>query len=582
MADYVLSAELSLKDKFTSKINTATSKTHNFINKMKAFDDKMKKVEDRMNSFSKKLSQSTNSADKLKSKLDDTQKKFDNFGATPKLRDFQKDMDKALEKIDQTKVKFSNLGDPLKAFEKGISKSVNTMNKVASKMWKFTKWGVIGGTGLGIGALKVGAGFESLKARMVTAFKGNEELATEHFIWGNKFANNTPFSNDEVLDAMIKLRAYGYKDPRRLMTMLGDFAAGKQRSLDDAVEAYADAANNQFFRMTGFGLKRETVLNYAKNVLKDPIPMNGKEIANMDRFMKVLEIMMQERTKDGMKNAMKTLNGMVSTTAGIIKSSVGKLVGVTEEGDIRAGSLMDRVKEKFERFNTYMQSPEGQRAVDKWAEGFVEAIPKIIKIADSIKEKFKEIAGENFMEKLNNSIKNFDPKSFNEALDKIQEKMDLMAERAMRIGGAFAGMQLAKVNPYLGVLAMGAGVFSPEIIEAVKKSMEYDEHRKQLVEEAEKNKEKVPMHISGASEEINKYFDDYLKGKTQNTGVQFGNGRTAPIIDNRATINITVPPGTDKIALNNLSKEIVKAIEDIADKRIDKSISILTDELAFA
>ena len=610
MTDYILSAELSLKDKFTAKISSATSKTHNFINKMKAFDDKFKKIENRMNSFSKKLDQATNNADKLKNKLDDTQKKFNNFGATPKLRDFQKDMDKALEKIDQTKVKFSNLGSPLKAFEKGFSKSVSLINKVAGKLWKLTKWGVIGGTGLGIGALKIGANFESLKARMVTAFEGNKELAEEHFIWGNKFANDTPFGNDEVLDAMIKLRAYGYKDPRRLMTILGDFAAGNQRSLDDAVEAYADAANNQFFRMVGFGLKRETVLDYAKDILKDPIPMNGKEIANMDRFMKVLEIMMKERTKDGMKNAMKTLNGMVSTTSGIIKSSIAKLVGVTDEGNVRAGSLIDRVKEKFERFNEYMQSPEGQKAVDRWAEGFVEAIPKIIKIADSIKDKFKEIAGENFMERLNNSINKFDPKNFNKALDEVQKKIDKITDRAIRLGGAFMGMQLAKINPYLGAVAMVGGAFAPELIDAGKKAAEfleptfdYHKHRKEMIEKLELENDKIPVRISGATEEANKYLDDFLNGKTKNTGVEWilkadrvkekiENVKTEnQILNDYARENIIINNNNDNRVFNATTNNYIKdeKTEDNSEKsynslnnyesnRIDNSKSITNSE----
>ena len=610
MTDYVLSAELSLKDKFTAKISSATSKTHNFINKMKAFDDKFKKIENRMNSFSKKLDQATNNADKLKNKLDDTQKKFNNFGATPKLRDFQKDMDKALEKIDQTKVKFSNLGSPLKAFEKGFSKSVSLINKVAGKLWKLTKWGVIGGTGLGIGALKIGANFESLKARMVTAFEGNKELAEEHFIWGNKFANDTPFGNDEVLDAMIKLRAYGYKDPRRLMTILGDFAAGNQRSLDDAVEAYTDAANNQFFRMVGFGLKRETVLDYAKDILKDPIPMNGKEIANMDRFMKVLEIMMKERTKDGMKNAMKTLNGMVSTTSGIIKSSIAKLVGVTDEGNVRAGSLIDRVKEKFERFNEYMQSPEGQKAVDRWAEGFVEAIPKIIKIADSIKDKFKEIAGENFMERLNNSINKFDPKNFNKALDEVQKKIDKITDRAIRLGGAFMGMQLAKINPYLGAVAMVGGAFAPELIDAGKKAAEfleptfdYHKHRKEMIEKLELENDKIPVRISGATEEANKYLDDFLNGKTKNTGVEWilkadrvkekiENVKTEnQILNDYARENIIINNNNDNRVFNTTTNNYIRdeKTEDNSEKsynslnnyesnRIDNSKSITNSE----
>lgn len=611
MTDYVLSAELSLKDRFTAKISSATSKTHNFINKMKAFDDKFKKIENRMNDFSKKLDQATSQADKLKNKLDDTQKKFDKFGTTPKLRDFKKDMDKALEKIDQTKVKFSNLGSPLKAFEKGFTKSVNLINKVTGKLWKLTKWGVIGGTGLGIGALKIGADFETLKARMVTAFEGNKELAEEHFIWGNKFANETPFSNDEVLDAMVKLRAYGYKDPRRLMTLLGDFAAGNQRSLDDAVEAYADAANNQFFRMTGFGLKRETVLDYAKDILKDPIPMNGKEIANMDRFMKVLEIMMKERTKDGMKNAMKTLNGMVSTTSGIIKSSIAKLVGVTDEGNVRAGSLIDRVKEKFERFNKYMQSPEGQKAVDRWSEGFVEAIPKIIKIADSIKDKFKEIAGENFMERLNNSINKFDPKNFNKALDEVQKKIDKITDRAIRLGGAFMGMQLAKINPYLGAVAMVGGAFAPELIDAGKKAAEfleptfdYHKHRKEMIEKLELENEKIPVRISGATEETNKYLDDFLNGKTKNTGVEWilkadrvkekiENVKTEnQILNDYARENVIINNNNDNRVFNTTTNNYIKdektkdnseksynSLNNYESNRIDNSKSITNSEI---
>ena len=446
MADYVLSAELSLKDRFTAKISSATSKTHNFINKMKAFDDKFKKIENRMNDFSKKLDQATSQADKLKNKLDDTQKKFDKFGTTPKLRDFKKDMDKALEKIDQTKVKFSNLGSPLKAFEKGFTKSVNLINKVTGKLWKLTKWGVIGGTGLGIGALKIGADFETLKARMVTAFKGNEKQASDYYKWANQFANLTPFSNEEVIDATVRLQAYGY-DPKRMMTMLGDFAGANGKTLEQAIEAYADASRKEFERLKEFAITKDEVLKYARETLGDPVPMKGQEITNMDKFMKALDKLIKERTKGGMKNLANTLNGMFSTTAGMLKSTVGKLVGVTDDGYIITGSLMDRVKEKFDNLNKKMQSPETQKALDEWAKGLADAMPRIIELINSIKKKLVGLAGENFMVRLNNSINKFDPKNYNKALDEVQKKIDKITDRAIRLGGAFMGMQLAKINP---------------------------------------------------------------------------------------------------------------------------------------
>ena len=459
MADYILSAELSLKDRFTSKIKSAFKNSELFKRKIEETDEKMKKFE--KNFEFDKVKDGFKGATKSADKFNNTLKKFDNNTSLDRLG---KKVGKLTNKID------------------------SSVSKLAKKTGKILKWGVVGGTGLGIGALKIGAEFETLKARMVTAFEGNKELAKEHFIWGNKFANETPFSNDEVLDAMVKLRAYGYKDPRRLMTLLGDFAAGNQRSLDDAVEAYADAANNQFFRMTGFGLKRETVLDYAKNILKDPIPMNGEEIANFDKFMKVLEIMMKERTKDGMKNAAKTLNGMVSTTSGLIKSSIAKLVGLTDEGEVRAGSLMDKVKEKFENLNTYLESEEGKAAFDKWVKAFDDAIPKVIEIGKSIKNKLIEIFGEDYLENFNKSINEFDPSSFNKKLQSVKDNFDELTEKMMRIAGVYAGMQLLKVNPYLGVVAMTAGAFTPEIVEAIKK---LDESKKENEEKINKAVEKL-------------------------------------------------------------------------------------------
>ena len=202
-----------------------------------------------------------------------------------------------------------------------------------------------------------------------------------------------------------------------------------------------------------------------------------------------------------------------------------------------------------------MQSEEGQKAMNDWANAFTNALPQIIKIANSIKDKFKEIAGENFMEKLNNSIKKFEPKSFNKALDNIQKRMEKMYGMGNETRPVFfVGMQLAKINPYLGILAMGAGAFSPEIIEAAKKAMEYDEHRKQLVEEAEKKKEKTSIDISGASEELNQYLDDYLKGKTQNTGVEFYFGGQAKKTEHSIKLEVDFK-GTE-----NLSKEQMKKL----------------------
>lgn len=425
MTDYVLSAELSLKDRFTAKINAATKASE-------SFKEKLKKAETVLKSF----------------------------GDSHKLDRFSQKIDKITGKI----------------------------NKIASKT---LKWGTVAGTGVLIGASKMGADFEALGARMETAFQGNKQKAAEYFKWANDFANKTPFSNEEVIDATVRLKSYGYEDPRRLMTILGDMAGAYGKTLEQSVEAYADASRGEYERLKEFGIQKAEVINFAKEEMGKEIKMSGEKVKDMDTFMKALEGLIKSRSKDGMKHLANTLSGMLSTTKGLLKYNIAKLVGVTDEGNVRAGSLIDRIKQKFEKFNTYMESEEGKKAMDKWIDAFDDALPQVIEIVNSIKEKFKEIAGENFMEKLNTSIKNFDPKNFNKALDDIKERMDLMAEKAMRIGGAFVGMQLFKVNPYLGIAATAAGAFSPELAKIAKQYLENEKENERKRNAAVENSREV-------------------------------------------------------------------------------------------
>lgn len=539
MTDYVLSAELSLKDRFTARIKEATKASESFKEKLKKTDNILK-----------------------------------NFGDSHKL-------DKFSQKIN------------------------NIRNKIAKMTFNTLKWGAVAGTGALVGASKMGADFEALGARMETAFQGNKQKAAEYFKWANDFANKTPFSNEEVIDATVRLKSYGYEDPRRLMTILGDMAGAYGKTLEQSVEAYADASRGEFERLKEFGIQKAEVINFAKKEMGKEIKMSGEKVKDMDTFMKALEGLIKSRSKDGMKHLANTLSGMLSTTKGLLKYNIAKLVGVTDEGNIRAGSLIDRIKQKFEKFNSYMDSDEGKKAMNKWIDAFDEALPQVIEIANSIKDKFKEIAGENFMEKLNDSIKNFDPKNLNEALDNIKEKMDLMSERAMRIGGAFAGMQLFKVNPYLGIAATAAGAFSPELAKIAKQYLENEENqkkkRKETIENAQEEQRKIGwlpkqstatyapiMQIREAeTTKENKKWWDFLTQNRENENFQFSDGTNfldyvpafqSPELNFKKTEH-SIKLEVDFKGTENLSKEEVKKI---AQEAIDKSFSTITDELVFS
>lgn len=427
MADYNLSAELSLKDRFTSKINNATYKSNKFKSSINRLDSKLKNLE-KVKSFEKV-------ALKASSVLRVTKK----LGSTNSF-------DKMKEKIGQVGTSVKKLGNHFNNLGNRIGKISSKISSFGGKIKKAIKWGVAGTAGALGGALKIGGDFETLGARLKTAFNGNQKKASEYYKWANEFANNTPFENEEIIDATVRLKSYGY-DPKRLMTLLGDMAGAYGKTLEQSVEAYADASRGEFERLKEFGIQKDEVLNYAKKTLGKEVKMSGAQVKDMDTFMKALEGVIKERSQGGMKALANTLKGMLSTTTGLLKYNVAKLIGVTDEGKIRAGSVMDRVKQKFEKFNNYLQSPEAKKALEKWIEKFEKSIPKILKLGSTIRNKFEEIFGDDFITKLNNSIANFKVDNLVNEFDRVIEKLKNIYETIQNIGATAIG---AKIGAFFG------------------------------------------------------------------------------------------------------------------------------------
>ena len=438
MADHVLSATLELKDKFSSKIKAIGKESEKFQEKIQKFDKKMGSGSF-MKWFGKGVKESVS------------------IGIT------------ALNKYEN---KIKNVLGKTKDFSLKIGKNILKAGAVA--------------TGAGVYGIKAAGDFEALGARMNTAFGGDKKIAADYFKWANNFANVTPYSNEEVIDAAVKLKSYGY-DPKRMMTMLGDWAAAYGKPLDQAVEAFADAGQGEYERLKELGINKNKILEYAKNK-GDAIAVSGERILDPQKFMDTLQEMIINQSKDGMLNLSKTLTGMLSTTAGLLKFNIAKLFGYTEDNKIRAGSLLDRIKQKFEKFNTWMQSKDGQATIDKWINAFDNALPQIIELVNTIKEKFKELAGENFVEKLNDSIKNFDPKMINNGLQTIKDNFDSLLDKAMRFAGVMVGIELGKMFGLKGMLVGAAiGAFTPEINKGIQAFVAEEEKRKKQREEANKN-----------------------------------------------------------------------------------------------
>lgn len=99
--------------------------------------------------------------------------------------------------------------------------------------------------------------FEKLEASLRTV-TGSAEKAGVAFSFIQDFAATTPFQLEEVTDAFIKLKALGLTPSKEALTSYGNTASAMGKSLNQMIEAVADAATGEFERLKEFGIKAKS------------------------------------------------------------------------------------------------------------------------------------------------------------------------------------------------------------------------------------------------------------------------------------------------------------------------------------
>ena len=178
--------------------------------------------------------------------------------------------------------------------------------------------------GLGAAAVKSAASFETLETSMKTIFSSSE-AAKNAMAWIEDFSATTPYQMDEVADAFKKLSAYGF-DATRVIGTLGDTASAMGKSLDQAVEMFADATTGEFERLKEFGVKARTegdkvTFSYTENgqALTKTVNKTSTDIAaGLNSIF--------AKYKGGMEEQSKTLNGSLSNMIDSL-SRLGRIIG---------------------------------------------------------------------------------------------------------------------------------------------------------------------------------------------------------------------------------------------------------------
>ncbi len=150
--------------------------------------------------------------------------------------------------------------------------------------------------------------FQGLEASLVTV-TGSERAATQAFARLQQFATETPYQLTEVVEAFTKLKALGLDPSTAAMRSYGNTASAMGKSLDQMIEAVADAATGEFERLKEFGIKArqngDTVRFTFRGVTTE-VKNSAKEIEAYLRRIGEVEF------AGGMDRQMETLGGALS------------------------------------------------------------------------------------------------------------------------------------------------------------------------------------------------------------------------------------------------------------------------------
>lgn len=162
----------------------------------------------------------------------------------------------------------------LEAASRGAASAVRTVGRAAAGI--AIRAAAVTGAGVGFlggwmtaGAIGVASKFEQFQVVLENT-EGSAAKAKRAMDWVKEFGKTTPFEVEEVMEAFVKLKAYGFDPMDGTLRSLGDAASGMGKSLLDAVEMMADAQTGEFERLKEFGVRanadgKKVTFSYVKN-----------------------------------------------------------------------------------------------------------------------------------------------------------------------------------------------------------------------------------------------------------------------------------------------------------------------------
>lgn len=188
--------------------------------------------------------------------------------------------------------------------------------------------------------------FEQLSGSLKTV-TGSAKDAQEAFALIEKFAIDTPYQLNEIVEAFIRLKALGLEPSEAALTSYGNTASAFGKNILDFVGAVAAATVGEFERLKTFGIKAKVVNDDVSFTFAGVTTKVKKNAAEIEKYLRSLG---DVNFAGAMAEQMKTMSGVLSN----IEDSFEKVYR-----DIGKNGLNEALKETFTHFNELVERGGG-------------------------------------------------------------------------------------------------------------------------------------------------------------------------------------------------------------------------------
>lgn len=253
----------------------------------------------------------------------------------------------------------------MQGFDKAVSSAGNKIANVFESIGKaaigYAKILGVAGAGATVFAVKTAADLQSLSTSFET-LTGSAEKGRKVFMDLKKMGATTPFEVTDLAKATQTMLAFGINvdKTQEYLKMLGDVSMGNRDKLSGLALAFSQVQSTG--RLMGQDLLQ--MINQGFNPLTIIAQKTGKSMSTLKKEMedgKISAEMVADAFKtatsegglfyQGMDRGAKTLGGTFSTLMDNIKIMASGLAGLSEEGTIVEGSLLDLTQKGVNALN---------------------------------------------------------------------------------------------------------------------------------------------------------------------------------------------------------------------------------------